>query len=368
MILLVEPSAALRRSINRALYREIDISTANDGEEAWDALNALPDIDVVVTELAMPLLDGHGLLARIRGSDSPRLRELPVIVLTDAGQSAARRRALQSGANDFLVKPVVPEELIARVEVHRHLTTALRELAEIRGALTEQTAIDPVTKVCNRRSFFERANQELSLALRHGTPVSLVLIAIDGLNAIGETDGSEAANLILAQVATWLTDTVRAEETVARVAGDKLVILAPRTGKQTAMVMAERIRSGIASLRSSIDGQVLHATASLGVATLLEDPGTTLEGLIALADHRLATARNNGGDQVGGDVGVDPPTTRDRQLRRAHGTAPARTEDLIHQLVPLLEELTRQLGVQELITRLGNSGPTTAADTARDDF
>jgi diguanylate cyclase (GGDEF)-like protein len=373
MLLLVEPSASLRRALTRALYKDVDIATANDGEEGWEALNALPEIEVVVTELAMPLVDGHGLLARIRGSDSPRLRALPVIVLTDAEQVDARRRALEAGANDFLVKPVEPAEVIARVDLHRRLATALRELSDARGALTEQTVVDPVTKVCNRRAFFERANKELSLAQRHGTPMSLVLVAIDGLSGIADAHGKEAADGILAGIATWLTEGIRAEETIARVGGDEFVILAPRTGRQEAIVMAERIRSGIADWANSVDGEMFHATASVGLSTLLDDPGTTLEGLIALADRRLAAARNNGGNQVASGDGVSPPmvaphgrTTRpEHNAVRAQGNPTA--DNLLHQLVPLLQELTRQLGVRELISDLGESGAASAADPTRED-
>jgi diguanylate cyclase (GGDEF)-like protein len=371
MLLLVEHSAALRRALTRALYRDLDIATANDGEEGWGALNALPEIDVVVTELAMPLLDGHALLARIRASDSPRLRGLPVIVLTDAGQADARRRALEEGANDFLVKPVGAAEVVARVELHRRLATALRELAEAHSSLNEQTVIDPVTQVCNRRAFFQRANQELSLAHRHGTPLSLVLIAIDGLKTIGDEHGTEVADEVLAGIATWLIEGVRAEETIARMGTEEFVILAPRTSKLDAIVMAERIHSGIAGLTMAVDGQVLHAIASVGLATLFDDPGKTLEELIALADRRLAAARSTGGNQVGD--GVCAPTAVPHEPRtRSQRSAPARihptADDLLQQLVPLLEELTRQLGIREIVTDLGKGGTANAADAAREDL
>jgi two-component system cell cycle response regulator len=372
MLLLVEPSAALRRALTRALYRDLDIATANDGEEGWEALNALPEIEVVVTELAMPLLDGHGLLARIRGSDSPRLRSVPVIILSDAEQTEARRRALQAGANDFLVKPADPVEVVARVELHRRLATALQELAEARTGLTEQTVIDPVTKLCNRRAFIDRANKELSLTLRHGTPMSLVLIAIDGLKAIGDEQGDDLVDEILAKIATWLMEGVRTEETIARVSGEEFVILAPRTGKRDALVMAERIRAGIAGLTMPIDAREFRATASVGVATLLEDPGMSLEELISLADRRLATARGNGGNAVG--VGGACPaaaehaTSHSRAKRREPARVNAAAEDLLHQLVPLLEELTRQLGVREIITDLGMGGTANATDPAREDL
>jgi len=369
MILLVENSPTLRRAITRALYREVDIATVNDGEEAWDAITALPEIDVVVTELDMPLLDGHGLLARIRASASPDLKAMPVIVLTEADQPEARRRALAAGADDYLIKPVDPAEIMARVSLHQRLSAAIRELEECHRTIEIQATIDSVTGLYNRRAFLEHARGGVAFAVRHQTPLALLLLDLDHFAAIHDHWGNEESDHLLAEIGAWLAKTTRQEDTVARLAGARFAVLAPHAGELGATVLAERLRSGIAELTLPIDGQVMQTTVSIGVASLHSESLATVEGLFATAERRVATARSHGRNQVcrsddPSPAASGPPeeslTEPAYQAAQRPSLEPpdAPTDDLVEQLVPLLRELTRQLGVEQLIADQGKPGPT----------
>jgi diguanylate cyclase (GGDEF)-like protein len=369
MILLVEDSPILRHTITRALYREVDIATANDGEEAWDAISALPEIDLVVTELEMPLLDGHGLLARIRASDSPRHKAMPVIVLSEADQPEARRRALACGADDYLIKPVDPAELLARVNLHQRLSAAVRESEECRRTIDAQTTLDSVTGLYNRRAFFEHTRRGLSSAVRHQTTLSLLLLDLDHYAAIHDHWGDEEGDHFLAEIGAWLAKTTREEDTVARLEDARFAILAPQAGELAAAVLAERLRSGIAELAFPIDGQVVQTTVSIGVASLHRESATTAEALITTAKRRVAMARSRGRNQVC-RRDEPSPTVEGSQaesltepvppaVRRSAPEAPdSPGGDLVAQLVPLLRELTRQLGVEQLTADQGKPGPT----------
>jgi DNA-binding response OmpR family regulator len=88
------------------------VTLAYDGREALDVLERELDIDLVLLDLMMPHLSGLDVLERIRASD--RMRELPCIILTAAGQEAQHRRALELGASEFLTKPFSPKKLYAR--------------------------------------------------------------------------------------------------------------------------------------------------------------------------------------------------------------------------------------------------------------
>ena len=88
------------------------VTLAYDGQEAIDVLENEPDIDLVLLDLMMPNLSGLDVLARIRSSE--RLKHLPCIILTAAGQEAQHQKAMELGATEFLTKPFSPKKLYAR--------------------------------------------------------------------------------------------------------------------------------------------------------------------------------------------------------------------------------------------------------------
>ena len=88
------------------------VTLAYDGQEAIDALESQSDIDLVLLDLMMPNLSGLDVLARIRASE--KLKHLPCIILTAAGQEAQHQKAMELGATEFLTKPFSPKKLYAR--------------------------------------------------------------------------------------------------------------------------------------------------------------------------------------------------------------------------------------------------------------
>jgi len=88
------------------------VTLAYDGQEAIDVLENQPDVDLVLLDLMMPNLSGLDVLARIRSNE--RLKHLPCIILTAAGQETQHQRAMELGATEFLTKPFSPKKLYAR--------------------------------------------------------------------------------------------------------------------------------------------------------------------------------------------------------------------------------------------------------------
>jgi two-component system, OmpR family, alkaline phosphatase synthesis response regulator PhoP len=88
------------------------VTLAYDGREALEVLQREDDIDIVLLDLMMPEKSGLDVLAAMRADD--RLRHVPCIILTAAGQEQQHRRAMELGATDFLTKPFSPKKLYAR--------------------------------------------------------------------------------------------------------------------------------------------------------------------------------------------------------------------------------------------------------------
>lgn len=115
-VLVVDDSRTVRVAISKTLSPYHNIIEAVDGEAGWDALCNNNQIETVISDIQMPNLDGYGLICRIRGSQEERIKAVPIIVVTSADDDTSRQRANACGANDFIVKPFTPTELIQRTK------------------------------------------------------------------------------------------------------------------------------------------------------------------------------------------------------------------------------------------------------------
>jgi len=298
LILLVEDSMTSMELISRDLREHYSLLHAHDGEEAWQQLQREPDVDLVITDVQMPRVSGQELLIRIRQSDNPQIRALPVIVMTTANDNAEKHLAFLNGANDFLNKPVDPLELQARIRVHHRLTRTIRELEESRKALAELATTDALTQLKNRRLFYAQAEQNLADCRRNERDMSLLVLDIDHFKKVNDTHGHHAGDEVLIRIARLLTRMVRAVDTVARFGGEEFAVLMPETNKLGAAVLAERIRSAIEKEVIVIEGHTIPVTASLGIATLAAEQVESIDQMLSIADRRLYLAKNSGRNRI----------------------------------------------------------------------
>ncbi len=130
LILIVDDSPTIRLSLSHALQDEFTPMEAVNGEQAWEFISSDSRIEVVITDLSMPKLDGLGLVKRMRDSVVMRIRNMPVIMVTGDDDTAAREASFMAGVNDFVAKTSDRIELLARLRAHRKLAVTLRELEE----------------------------------------------------------------------------------------------------------------------------------------------------------------------------------------------------------------------------------------------
>lgn len=297
-ILLVEDSQTTRALLSKYLAGTYRLIHAKDGAEAWDMLQDETEIELVITDINMPRLTGHQLLVKIRKSDDPRFKNLPVIVMTTTDDNVDRNLAFLNGANDFLTKPVDEIELQARVNVHYKLARTIRELETSRRLLAEQATTDPLTHLKNRRAFFENGTKHISMARRYGTDVSIIVTDVDHFKKVNDTYGHQAGDDALVAVARVLIDMTRTEDTVARIGGEEFAILLPDTNRLGAAVLAERIRHAVQREQIVLNGQIVPITVSVGVASFAVELTETVDQLLSIADQRLYLAKKNGRNRI----------------------------------------------------------------------
>jgi diguanylate cyclase (GGDEF)-like protein len=298
LLLLVEDSQTTTALLSKYLGHTYRLLHAKDGVQAWEALEKNPDIAIVITDIHMPNMSGHQLLVKIRKSDGDHHKNLPVIVMTTAEDNVDRNLAFLNGANDFITKPIDEMELVARLNVHYRLARTIRELEASKKALAEQATTDSLTKLKNRRAFFENGAKALAMARRYVSDLSVLLLDIDHFKKINDTYGHAVGDDALIVVAQILIEMSRTEDTVARIGGEEFALLLPDTNRLGTAVLAERIRSAIEREQFITGDKIVPITVSIGIASFGVDPADSIDQLLGVADNRLYLAKNAGRNRI----------------------------------------------------------------------
>lgn len=149
LILLVDDSRVMRIALKKILQPEFDVIEASNGEAGWEALQEHPAVRCVFTDLAMPELDGFGLLGRIRAAGEARISDVPVIIITgNEDDPSMRSRAVEQGANDVVMKPFQTADILATIKKHltapRPATPAPKPAAPTPAAAAEGSVDEAV--------------------------------------------------------------------------------------------------------------------------------------------------------------------------------------------------------------------------------
>jgi len=355
-VLVADDSRVIRKAINKILSNEFELIEAEDGETAWEHLLKDDSIEVLVSDIEMPKLDGYSLICRVRAAEAERVRNVPIIVITGADDELTRERAFACGATDFIIKPIDGVQLLARTRAHAKLDQTTRRLEETATALEEQTAVDPLTQLHSRRYFIQRGVQDLAYAKRHNSDLSVIRIDIDNFRTIYKQHGDQASDQILVWLAKILTATCRTEDTVARIGGGEFAIIAPSSGRMEAAVLCERVRTAVAAEPFKHANLSIALTTSLGLSTLGRDPGESIEELLGLAEQRMTLAKAAGGNRLGVSYQEEAPKPEEAVIEQPDletalkmlganegGKLVPFLPDLIGRCMPLLEFCNKKL-------------------------
>lgn len=165
-------------------------------------------------------------------------------------------------------------------------------------ALSELATRDGLTGLLNHREFVRLLSEELERARRYDRPCSLLLIDVDHFKAINDNWGHPAGDIVLRQIAGRIADAIRPADRAARYGGEEFAVLLPETGRESAMSLAERIRSAVASAPMPVSADAaVPVTVSIGLAAYPAD-GSDGGALIARADAGLYAAKRDGRNRV----------------------------------------------------------------------
>lgn len=300
--LVVDDSRVIRKAISTILKNEAEIIDAIDGEDGWNKLLQNDDIQVLITDIEMPRLDGYQLICRIRAHDDERIKDMPIITVTGAEDEETRTRAFACGATDFITKPIDKVQLKARVRAHARLEETTRQLEETTVALEEEATTDPLTGLTSRRYFGQHGKQDIAYADRHKSELSLLRIDIDYFKKIYREHGDDLADEMIAWIAGALSKTARTEDTVARIGGAEFAILAPATGRDKANILGVRLLTAVNKKPFKSGNTSVKLSISVGIATLDiagdNTEGETFDSFLQKSNKHLTFAKAEGGNTV----------------------------------------------------------------------
>lgn len=296
-ILIVDDNESMRSLMRRILEEselEVHVHEACDGAEALP-LALSGDIDIVVSDIVMPKLDGVQLLRSIRQQRDTDA--LPVILVTSQADHETRVISFEAGANDYLYKPFSAVELLSRIQVQLRLKTMQEELRRANERHRRLGTHDELTGLSNRRNLLDQCRRELARSRRHKFAMSLCVVDIDSFRKVNSRHGHLVGDAVIAEMAAVIERNLRTPDILSRVAGGKFMALLPQTDARQAHTVADRLRSAVFehAFPGHEGGEV---TLALGLATYPHGRLESVDELLNAAEASLDRAKVAGGNRV----------------------------------------------------------------------
>ncbi|HTQ73062.1 MAG TPA: diguanylate cyclase [Burkholderiales bacterium] len=356
-VLIVDDSRIVRTTIGRLIRKSFDVREEADGEAGWEAISSDPSIVVVFSDIQMPKLDGFGLLERMRSSADPRIKSMPVIVISGDEEDVTKKRARSAGANDFITKTTDGTEIVSRIDNLLHLVEAKQQLVVSKQAIDQTVTRDPLTGTFTPHYVATEGAKHFSHARRHGGSLSVLVFQIETYREIVEKVGKPVADQLLARVAKLVMGTLRAEDTMGRTSETGFTVIFPGTSSQQALAFARRMNEQLDRAQVTYRGQVLKVTPSMGLAALDVDSSNAIEDLMKLAQQRLTDAAAKKAQQriVNKDeVSVVRPVTLPSDVERAVQAVENASVDqlgdaaneVLRRMLPFIVAVCRKLNVE----------------------
>ena len=294
-VVLVDPSRTMRLFVTRLLEaRDHEVRPFADGAEALACMRQDLEVSALITSGELGAMSGLELCWETRvlaGRDRP----IYVILMSSSIDRNRLGEALDSGADDFISKPPVADELYARLRAAERFGAMQRELVRL-------ASVDALTELHNRRVFFELAEEARTRCGESGA-LTAVMLDIDHFKRINDLYGHDVGDQAIAAVAR----AAQIEGAISgRLGGEEFAMLLEGQTLSQAARLAEQLRGRIAALRFDTANGPMTLTCSFGVSE--RKPGDSIDDLLKRADVALYAAKTSGRNRVVAADAITSPT------------------------------------------------------------
>ncbi len=295
-VLIVDDRAASYERLAAVLRQEQEVAVEPDPNQAlFHAADA--NYDLVIVSLGLENFDALRLCSQLRSLE--RTRSLPILGVAEPDATARMVRGLEIGVNDYLMRPVDKNELLARARTQirkRRYTDHLRD--NVQNSI-EMAITDALTGLFNRRYMESHLGTLIEQAAARGKALSVLVLDIDYFKAINDSHGHDAGDDVLREFALRIKRSIRGIDLACRYGGEEFVIVMPETDMAVAAMVAERLRRRIAAEPFAIaqGARQIPVTISIGIATL-DTADDTASTILKRADQALYRAKRDGRNSV----------------------------------------------------------------------
>jgi len=289
-ILMVEPPSAARDELEKTL-RDAGhkVLVVDDGEEALQTWRTERHELAILDESASKL---NGVAVALRMKAETPAAFMPVIVLSS--RDAVARAAALAVADDVVARPYDAREVTARVAALLRTRAIVDELRVQRAESEAKTYADMTTGLRNRAFLGERIGEEFKRAVRYNEPLSLVLLAVEGMREVIDRRGVGTADRLLQAVANASLRSLRQIDVVTRYGAHELAALLPNTHLAGALTCADRLRRETATALV----EDTRAVVSMGIAFYPGKDVNDATDLLRMAARALERAREEGAGSI----------------------------------------------------------------------
>lgn len=272
-VLFVDDSRLMRYAGSKFLERHCQVVLAENGRDAWNTLKRDDQIDLVFTDLMMPVMDGHELIKRIRRSTNSRIRQLPILVVTGDDEASACKRALGAGASDFITKPFSPQDLEHALNADTRTQPPVRSDDEAEGLserLADNLVAHPLQQPEEPATYCLRLRQTLSFHNRQGLELSLLHIRFQGYSSTSERFGRHWAEAVMRNLQRTLMAELRQEDSIHRTGDSLFSVILMATCRDSARCLLTRLRHKL--IGKSIRFSSMQLPVNVRFAVQFPDP------------------------------------------------------------------------------------------------
>lgn len=283
-VLFVEDSLSLTAFYSQIMKQEgMECCIVNEPLEVLDNIIDFGP-DIIVMDLYLPGWNGYELVAMLRQQEM--FVSLPVIFLSTERKLDLQLLALQAGGDDFLTKPINPQNLVASIN-HR---------AERYRNLRRHMVEDGLTGLYNHTKTKELLAVELSRAQRAIAPLSFVMLDIDHFKKINDQYGHPVGDRVLKSLAKFLTQSLRRTDVIGRFGGEEFALILPGIEGPQAQIILNNLRQTFSQIQHQTHDAVFNVTFSAGICSypLFND----VASMCAAADLALYDSKNSGRNRV----------------------------------------------------------------------
>lgn len=288
-ILLADDDPFARRTQTDLLGKwGYNVTAIADGQEAWVMLERMSQPCIALLNFRLPQMDGLEVCRRLRERTGSKLH---LILMGNAANRDEVLRATETFADDFIIKPMQPQEVRIRLKLGQRVLESLE-------SVNRQAARDLLTGALNQDAVLRELVNELDRGRRQKTPVSVLLASIDNFDRVQKTYGPSAGNTMLTEAVSRLSEGLRPYDSVGCFSDGQYLIVLPGCDLAPAEKQALRLCRSVSGTPFEISKAPVFATCTIGVAGAMGTTEISAEKLIERAQAALTAARTSGGNRV----------------------------------------------------------------------